>query len=265
MTSTRNWMNPAILLGSIAPLLVACPSTTSVMSKRNDLSKALGEAGWTLLPVPDSNYGPGIVIYYPEGAASPRYVGQYASCGVPSDLMKTKIGESPTIDSSQTFDLNVKLAVSYLNVKVGPEFSNKRTAKITLKDHGSEVLDLIAIEAWRTDPKNSASFAQVCKEYFSSDGYYLVNEGWRIKNGEISFHSTPSAGVSATGVTVSPELSVGGSTNISAINDGKLVFSNPAYVAIRGATSMKGGFRFLGGSDTVSTADGRLTTWAAAQ
>lgn len=256
-----------IVVGAFLFGISACAtSTTTRLTEENDFALTLKKAGWTLLPIADSNYSPGVVVYFPKGQSSPRYIGPYSSCNVPTNKLALTNGTSPGLDTTKDMSADVNVAVKLAGVggTATAGVASKATVKIT--DQGSQGLDLIGIEKWRLSEEGKAAFAGVCNSYFSEGGYYLINEGWVIRNGTMTFQSGPDASITVDPVKVNPNLTIGGGGNIKGIKDGTLTFGTSAFVAIRGVVPLKGGLGYLGpGGSPPETADARFQDWAQPQ
>jgi hypothetical protein len=225
---------------------------------QNDLGAVLKDAGWKLLPVADSHFAPGVVIYFPKGAKSPAYRGPLTSCGVPKELLTVSDGTSPTLKTKKDVGVDVNLSLHYLNTQVDPGFARTHTATMDIGSHGSSVIDVIGIDVWRRKPENAQAFDSACGNYFKEDGYYLITEGWRIKDGMVTYYTKNGVGVQVPDVSVSKVLSVGGGTKVTAVNEATATFKDTSYIAIRGVVLLRDGLKTMGSAKPSEIADARL-------
>lgn len=222
---------PAVILC----MLIGCASLKGTLTP-SELSKEFYEPNnWITLPIPDSKVAPGALVEI--DAKGLRYISHLTSCGVPPEVVAVKTGNSPALSFTKNGEYGLNVLAKLTGVEIGPNFD--RTHKVILehKKHGGDAIDLIIVSEWLTKPGNRVNDA--CNTFFDSPKGYLVQEAYRVSEG--SYQIVSSAGVEVkTGDLPAGAITLKADAKAKWGQDGKLVFTEPVYTAIRRVRRVNG-------------------------
>jgi hypothetical protein len=208
---------------------------------------------WIPLPLPDSRFAPGTIFSFTPQTGI-RYVSDLATCGVPNDIVSAVPGTSGKLIFNKEAEYGADAVLKMKGVTAGPEFSKVKKTTLEQDDHGPSSLNLIKVQIWMTDPKNTSTFPEVCTSYLSRPDIFVVQEAYRISRGKYTLVDNTNAKIAVKGLRAGP-VSIEPSAQVKISNDGALEFTDTLYTAIRRVKRVSGDWQTLANPNQGQDAD----------